>query len=86
MTQRGQFGKWTENELQMSVAAYRNGDCGSNECSRVYEIPKASKRRLAVMNLYVNGVKALGRQAALSGDMEQILSDHIIILEKRFLG
>jgi hypothetical protein len=35
-------------------------------------------------NWYVNGVKALGRQAACSSDMEQILSDHIIKLEESF--
>jgi hypothetical protein len=42
MTQRGQYGKWTENELQMAVVAYRNGDYDLNECSRVYGVPKAT--------------------------------------------
>jgi hypothetical protein len=80
MTQRGQYGKWTENELQMAVAAYTNGDCGLNECSRVYGVPRATVRRLGMKKYwYVNGVKALGRQAAFSGDMEQILADHIIM-------
>jgi hypothetical protein len=35
-------------------------------------------------NWYVNGVKALGRQATLSGDTEQIVADHSIMLEERF--
>jgi hypothetical protein len=64
MTQNGQHGKLTENELQMAVAAYRNGDCGLNDCSRVYGVPKATKSRLAVKkNWYVNGVKALGSRS-----------------------
>jgi hypothetical protein len=32
----------------MAVAAYRNGDCGLNECSRVYGVPKATIRRHAM--------------------------------------
>jgi hypothetical protein len=34
----------------------------------------------------VNGVKALGRQATFFGHMEEILADHIIILEEYFVG
>jgi hypothetical protein len=37
-------------------------------------------------NWYVNGVKALGRQATFFGDMEEILADHIIMLEECFCG
>jgi hypothetical protein len=37
-------------------------------------------------NWYVNGVKALGSEAACSGDVDQILADHIIMLEESFLG
>jgi hypothetical protein len=85
MTQRGQYGKWTENKLQMAVAACRNGDCGLNECSKVYGVPKATIRRHAMKrSWYVNGVKALGRQATFSGDTEQILADHINMLDERF--
>jgi hypothetical protein len=61
--------KWTGNELQMTVEAYRNGDYGFNECSRVYEVPKATTRRRAMKkNWHVNGVNSLGRQATSSGD------------------
>jgi hypothetical protein len=53
----------------MAVATYRNGDYGLNECSRVYEVPKATTRRRAMKkNWHVNGVNALGRQATFSGD------------------
>jgi hypothetical protein len=38
----------------MVVAAYRNGDCGLNECSRVYGVPEATIRRFATKkNWYV---------------------------------
>jgi hypothetical protein len=48
----------------MAVAAYRNGDCGLNEYSRVYGVPEAAIRRLAMKkNWYRNGMKALGRRS-----------------------
>jgi hypothetical protein len=73
--------------LQIAVAAHGNGDCGLNECRRVYGVPKATIRRLFMKkNWYVNGGKALGGQATFSRDMEQILADHIIMLEENFLG
>jgi hypothetical protein len=87
MTQERQYGKWTENESQIAVVAYRNGNCGSNECTRVYGIPRATIwRRAMKKNWYVNGVKALGRQATFFGDMEEILADPIIMLEEYFCG
>jgi hypothetical protein len=58
-----------------------------NECSRVYGVPKATISRHAVKkNWYVNGVKVVGRQATFIGNMEQILADHIIMLEEHFFG
>jgi hypothetical protein len=64
MTQRGLYGKWTENKLQLPVAVCRNGDCGLNECSRVYAVPEATLRtNVMKKNWHVNGVKALGREA-----------------------
>jgi hypothetical protein len=86
MIQRVPYGKFTENEFQMAVAEHRNGGCGLSECSWVYGVPRAAIRRHVLKNWYVNSVKALGRQAAFSGDMEQTLADHIIMLEERFGG
>jgi hypothetical protein len=87
MTQEEQYGKWTENELQMTVAVYRKADCGLNECSSVYRVPKATVRRHSMMQIwYVNGVKALGRQATFFGGMDKILADYIIMLEECFFG
>jgi tRNA-dihydrouridine synthase len=71
----------------MTVAVYRNGNCGLNECSRVYGVPKATIRRHAMKQIWcVNGVKAQGRQATFFGDVEDILTDHIIMLEECFGG
>jgi hypothetical protein len=71
----------------MAVAAYRNGDCGLNESSRVYGLPKATVRAHIMKKIwYVNCVKALGRQATFFGDKKEILADHIIILEEYFCG
>jgi hypothetical protein len=36
-------------------------------------------------NWYVNGVKAVGRQTTFTGDMEEILACHNIILEEVLL-
>jgi hypothetical protein len=53
----------------------------------VYGVPKATIRRHDMMQIwYVNGVKSPGRQATFFGDMEEILADHIIMLEECFLG
>lgn len=87
MSKRGNYGQWTQDHLQMAVAAYRNGDYGLNECTRVYGIPKATIRRHAMeKNLYANNTKALGRTATFSVEMEKVLADHILMLEECFFG
>jgi hypothetical protein len=71
----------------MTVAVYRNEDCGLNECSRVYGVPQATIRRHVMKQIwYVSGVRALGRQATLFGDTKEILADHIIMLKECFWG
>jgi hypothetical protein len=53
----------------------------------VYGVPRATIKRHAMKkNWYVNGVKALGEQVTFFGDMEEILDDHIIMLEEYFCG
>jgi hypothetical protein len=60
---------------------------GLNDCSRVYGGRNATIRRRAMEQIWcVNGVKALGRQATFFGDVEEILGDHIIMLEECFGG
>jgi hypothetical protein len=44
----------------------------------VYRLPEATTRRITMKKKwYVNRVKALGRGATFSGDMEQVLVDHV---------
>jgi hypothetical protein len=87
MTRKGQYLKWTEKELQMTVASYRNGDCDLNECSGVYGVPKATIMRHAMKkNCYINGVKSLGGQGSFFRVVEEILADHITMLEECFGG
>jgi hypothetical protein len=52
----------------------------------VFGVPEATLRRHAMKeNWYVNGVKALGRQATFFGVMKEILTCHIIMLEECFV-
>lgn len=58
MAKRGSYAKWTEEELQIAISAYKNGDHGLNACARAYGIPKATlKRHAESKNSYHNGVK-----------------------------
>ncbi|KAG8308616.1 hypothetical protein J6590_105382 [Homalodisca vitripennis] len=34
--EKRKYGQWSEENLQQAIAAYKNGDYGLNECSRVY--------------------------------------------------
>ena len=42
MAKRGHYGRWSESDLIKAIRAYRNGDTGLNECSRIYHVPKAT--------------------------------------------
>ncbi|KAF8772970.1 hypothetical protein HNY73_015675 [Argiope bruennichi] len=44
---RGHYGRWSEDDLIMAVATYKNGDKGLNECRRIYKVPKATVKRYA---------------------------------------
>lgn len=87
MVSKRKYGSWLEADLQRAIAAYRNGDYGLNECSRVYGVPKATiKRHSDKKNSIVNEFKALGRQPTFSPDMEKILCEHILKFEETFFG
>lgn len=45
MAKRGPYGCWSESDLIKAVTAYRNGDTGLNECSRIYHVPTATIKR-----------------------------------------
>lgn len=87
MAKRGSYGQWSEDNLQMAVAAYKNGDYGLNECARVYDVPKATiKRHADNKNTFSNTVKSFGRQATFSVEMEKVIAEHILLFEERFFG
>lgn len=87
MATRGRYGDWTEQELQLAIAAYKNGDCGLNECARVYGVPKATiKRHADSKNAYANEVKSFGRRATFSKDMEDELASYILRFEEILFG
>ena len=72
--------------MLLAVAAYKNGDYGLNECTRVYGVPKATIRRYADENTVPNNVKTKGRPPVFCKDMERIISEHILHLEECFFG
>lgn len=87
MAKRGHYGRWSESDLLKAVAAYRNGETGLNECSRIYNVPKATiKRHADRKNATANEMKVLGRQSTFTKDMETILANHILQLEECFYG
>lgn len=87
MAKRGHYGRWSESDLIKAVTAYRDGDTGLNECSRIYHVPKATiKRHADRKNAIRNEVRALGRQSTFSVDMEKILTEHLLKLEECFFG
>ena len=87
MAKRGHYGRWSESDLIKAIRAYRNGDTGLNECSRIYHVPKATiKRHADKKNVIRNEVKALGKQPTFSVHMEKILTEHILKLEECFFG
>ncbi|XP_048516320.1 MFS-type transporter clz9-like isoform X2 [Athalia rosae] len=85
MAVRGNYGKWSSTELALALAAFRNGNCGLNECARMYNIPKATlKRHLENRNLRANDrVKILGRTTFLPKELEDELEAIILIFEER---
>lgn len=86
MSKRGKYGTWSEQDLQMAVAAYKNGDHGLNKCAQIYNVPKATiKRHADGKNVNANQVKSFGRPAIFDVNMEQQLVDHILLLESLFL-
>lgn len=87
MAKRGHYGRWSENDLLKAIAAYKNGESGLNECSRIYGVPKATiKRHADRKNSVMNEVKALGRRATFSSEMEKVFTEHIMQLGEFFFG
>jgi len=87
MSKRGQYGQWSEQDLQLAVAAYTNGDYGLNKSAQIYNVPKATLKRHADGNyVHVNLAKSFGRPAVFDSNMEQQLVNHLLHLESLFFG
>lgn len=82
------YGTWGQDDMEMALQAYRNGDMGFNQCSRQYGIPKPTlKRHLDGANVYANeGCKSFGRNTTLPPRVEQELVDYILKLESLLFG
>lgn len=87
---RGHYARWSKNDLLLAVSAYKNNVTGLNECSRIYNIPKATIKRYAdKKNTGTNEVlnsTTLGRPSTFSAHLEQILCEHILHMKECFFG
>ncbi|CAH1963229.1 unnamed protein product [Acanthoscelides obtectus] len=74
--------------MDHAINAYKQNQCGFNECCRRYNIPKPTFRRhLRSLNKKANeNVKSLGRHTTFSPETEMELAKHILKLEERFFG
>lgn len=87
MAKRGNYGKWSQDDLQRAVDAYRNGDFGLNECGRIYGVPKGTiKRHADGKNSVANEIKLLGRQPTFDHEMQEVLRNHLLMFEQMFYG
>jgi len=87
MPKKGPYGQWSEQDLQLAVAAYKNGDYGLNKSAQIYNVPKATlKRHADGKNVHFNLAKSFGRPAVFDANMEQKLVNHLLHLESLFFG
>lgn len=80
--------KWTEEDMQRALLAYRQDGLGFNECCRKYNIPKPTFRRhfKALKKKANEEVKHHGRFTVFNKHMEEELSNHLLKLEENFFG
>lgn len=82
------YNQWTQEDMQHAIAAFRNNECGFNECCKRYNIPKPTFRRhCRSLNKKANeDTKHHGRLTVFSEEVEQELAQHILKLEERLFG
>ena len=80
MTKRGTYGKWSAEDLQRAMRAYKAGRKGLNACSREYGIPKSTLlRHVRHSNKIAKGtVRAFGRTPTFDCTIEKLLADHVL--------
>nr|CAH7716946.1 unnamed protein product [Callosobruchus chinensis] len=88
MAKRGKYGKWSTEDMELALRAYRNGDKGLNQCSRDYGINKATiLRHLRDSNKVANGAKkSLGRNCTFNEDIERQICERIVDFAKCLFG
>lgn len=79
MSKRGEYGKWSNIELQMAITAYKSGEYGLNETARLFSIPKATLKRHCEGKS--NG-RSFGRKPVFTKEMEYELTDLILASQK----
>ncbi|KAI4469700.1 hypothetical protein MML48_1g00950 [Holotrichia oblita] len=86
MSKRGNYGKWTQEQLELAIQAVSEKRLGLNAASRQYEVPKATIKRHAHEKNQRSKTKALGRMPVFSATMEKELAEHILQFEERMFG
>jgi hypothetical protein len=75
--------------MKAAIEAIRNKEMGSYKASRVFNVPQTTLQR------YVNGWQKsssetaktkLGRKQVLPCEVENALSEHCLLMERKFLG
>ncbi|CAH1964577.1 unnamed protein product [Acanthoscelides obtectus] len=83
-----EYCRWTSEDMDHAINAYKQNQCGFNECCRRYNIPKPTLRsHLRTLNKKANeNVQSLGRHTTFSTEIEMELAKHILKLEERLFG
>lgn len=86
--QKRKYCGWTPDDMERALTAYKEKQCGFNECCRRYNIAKPTFRRhLHCLNKKANEkVQSMGRLTVFTADIEKELANHILKLEERFFG
>ena len=80
--------KWSEEDMDNALTAFRKNQLGLNECCRQFNVPKATfKRRLSDSNKHIKGsTKRAGVITTLPAELEADLVEHVLRLEACFFG
>lgn len=86
MSKRGNYAKWTQQQLDLAVQAVSEKTLGLNAASRRFEVPKATIKRHVEEKNKRSKTRALGRLPVFSAAMEKELAAHILLFEERMFG
>ena len=80
--------KWSEEDMDNALTAFRKNQLELNECCRQFNVPKATfKRRLSDSNKHIKGsTKRAGVITTLPAELEADLVEHVLRLEACFFG